>query len=449
MTTGCREALSVDHPRHLLAALPRRGFLISSWPWRSLAYLISTVPVAAGLGCGLSVVALPWPATARHLADGRPVPGFTVLFILAGLALAAAIGPPLSIGVAVLERRRLGIVDPRPVVSGHQLIAAGPARWLRVRLAEAATWREVAYAAFLVTFVPVVYVALALLLVMDVALVVSPWLAGPDAGPISIGVAQVSSTRQALPYAVLGAIFIPLWLYLVGLVTAGQMAVARALLGSGGLNSPAVQEVTRSRARLVDAYEAERRRIERDLHDIAQHRLTSLTLQLGMARLDMPEDSPAAAALARAHEQAKDLMVVLRNIVHGIHPQALTDLGLLGAVQELATQLPIPVTVTANPPWPGRLAERIESTAYLVASEALTNVVKHSHASKAEVSITRTGNLLIMQIRDDGSGSADPARGTGLTGLADRAAAAGGRLLLASPVGGPTLIRVELPCHHL
>src|SRR5690606_39423144 len=167
---------------------------------------------------------------------------------------------------------------------------------------------------------------------------------------------------------------------------------------------------------------------------------------LGVAKLDLPVDSPAAAALDRAHAQAKELMGVLRDIVHGIRPQALTELGLVGAVRDLADQLPLPVTVTTDPPDLGRLPERIEHTAYLVVSESLTNVVRHSGATHAEVNIDRAGTLLTVRIRDNGTGGADPDRGTGLTGLADRVAAAGGRLLLASPAGGPTLVRAELPC---
>jgi len=444
MTTEQRTT-APEHPRHLLAALGRRGYLISSWPWRSLAYLVSTVPLAAVLGFGLVTVVLPWYAVAQRIVTDRPVPGLLILLLPAGLAVAATVGVPLSIGLAALERRRLGIVDHRPVVSGHRFVANDVVQWLRTRLTEGATWREVAYAVFLATAVPVVYAALGLLMALNVTLLAGPWLAGSEVGPVAIGIAEIDSARQALPYAILGVAMLPLWPYLLGVVVVGQAAVARALLDSG-LDSPAVREVARSRARLVDAYEAERRRIERDLHDHAQHRLTSLALQLGMAKLDVPADSPAAAAVERAHEQAKELMVVLRDIVRGIHPRALTDLGLLGAVRELAAQLPLPVTVTADPPELGRMPERIESTAYLVVSEALTNVVKHSRAASAEVSLARTSNLLVVQVRDNGSGGADPARGTGLTGLADRVAAACGRLLLSSPAGGPTVVRAEVPC---
>src|SRR5690606_30890523 len=135
---------------------------------------------------------------------------------------------------------------------------------------------------------------------------------------------------EALPYAIAGVLLVPGLGYLVGLVALLQSTVARWLLGPAG-GGAALQEVARSRTRLVDAYEAERRRIERDVHDAAQPRLTSLTLQLGLAKLDVPDDSPAARPLAIAIEQAKGLMVQLRQIVQGIRPQSLTDLGLAGA----------------------------------------------------------------------------------------------------------------------
>jgi signal transduction histidine kinase len=212
-----------------------------------------------------------------------------------------------------------------------------------------------------------------------------------------------------------------------------------------GVRSDAeLHEVARSRQRLVDAFDAERRAIERDLHDGAQHRLTSLTLQLGVARLDLPGDSPAAVPLGRAHEQAKELMVVLRDLIHGIRPQTLTDLGLPAALRELAGHSPIEVAVTVGADVT-RAARGVEGTAYFVASEALANAARHGAATRVEVHLARVGETLVLEVRDDGLGGADPAGGSGLTGLADRVAAVGGRLLLASPAGGPTLVRVELP----
>ncbi|HTW04770.1 MAG TPA: sensor histidine kinase, partial [Streptosporangiaceae bacterium] len=200
----------------------------------------------------------------------------------------------------------------------------------------------------------------------------------------------------------------------------------------------------RSRARLADAFEAERRRIERDLHDGAQHKLVSLTMQLGLAQLDLPPGSPAAESVAAARDQAKQLMTELRELIHGIQPQVLTDLGLPAALGELADQSPIPVTVDAH--LDRRLPGHIESNAYFAVAEALTNVSKHSGATSARVIARLHGGLLTIEISDNGHGGADPDRGTGLTGLADRVAVAGGRMLLSSPPGGPTVLRVEVPC---
>jgi signal transduction histidine kinase len=164
-----------------------------------------------------------------------------------------------------------------------------------------------------------------------------------------------------------------------------------------------------------------------------------------MARVDLPADSPAADPLTRAHTQAKELMVVLRDLVHGIRPQILADVGLLAALRELAAQSPVPVTVV-GPQTVSRPPELVEATAYYVASEALGNVAKHAGASRAEVRVEWSGDVLTLEVIDDGRGGADPAAGTGLTGLSDRVAAVGGRLLLATPAGGGTLVRVELPC---
>jgi signal transduction histidine kinase len=432
-------------PQNALSALARRDYLISAWPWRSLAYTLTSVPVAVIAGLAVAIVALPWFAAVRLTIDGRvppPLPLVFVMLLVAGLAITC--GPLLAIAVGALERRRLSLIDQRPVGSPHRPVN-GPARWLQTRFTEPGTWREVAYFAFVGTVVPMAYAMVGLVVVLAVAMVASPFLVGDEHGPISIGADRVSAVHEAVPYALAGLVLLAVTPYLVGLIAAGQAQVARVLLGAGSGGGAQVQEVTRSRERLVDAYEAERRRIERDLHDGAQHRLTSLSLHIGMARLDVPEDSPAAIPLAKAHEQAKELMVVLRDLIHGIRPQALADLGLVGAVRELAAQAALPVTVAAKP-WSGPLPERVETTAYFAAAEALANISKHGYAKSADITFSRTGHLLIMEVRDDGRGGADPATGTGLTGLADRVAAVGGRLLLASPAGGPTLVRVELPC---
>jgi signal transduction histidine kinase len=431
----------------VLAALRRhrRRFPISSWPLRSFAYLITSLPVAAPPVLGATLLVALAAPVAYQLSRGD----LPHLFALVGVALAvslAVLAPLAALPLAALERRRLALVDDRPARSGHRPTPRDLIAWLRVRYAEPATWRAVAYALFLATVVPVVYGCLWLLLIVEAACLIGPLVVLDGAEQVQFGPAEVSTLGEAVPLALLALAVLPLLPYALGLTAGAHAAVARALLHDG--DATALREVARSRARLVDAFEAERRRIERDLHDGAQHRLTSLTLQLGVAMVDVPANSPAARPLALAHRQAKDLMVELRELIYGIHPQTLTDLGLPAAVRELAARSRTRVQVTSTlPDGPaGRLPTRVESAAYFVVSEALGNVTRHSGAGRAEVRLAVQGRLLAVEVRDDGRGGADPGRGTGLTGLADRAAALGGRLLLSSPAGGPTLLRVELPC---
>jgi signal transduction histidine kinase len=196
---------------------------------------------------------------------------------------------------------------------------------------------------------------------------------------------------------------------------------------------------------LVDAFEAERRRIERDLHDGAQQRLVALTMSLGLARLDAPP-GPLADQLAKAHDQAGKALEELRELIRGIHPNVLADHGLGAAVADAADRSAVPVDVTLD--LPGRLTEAVESAGYFVVCEALANMGRHSGATRAEVTGRYADGLLAIEIRDDGRGGAEPCRGSGLTGLADRVSVLDGRISLSSPPGGPTLLRVEIPCER-
>ena len=292
---------------------------------------------------------------------------------------------------------------------------------------------------------PVVLGCLAVAVLTLLAVLSSPFLLGVD-GPITLGVVTVDSRGEAVVAAIAALPLLIALPYAVAALAAGHGALARALLGGAPTERLRAElvEVTRSRARLVDAFAAERRRIERDLHDGAQQRLVGLTLQLGMAKLDVAADTPAATAVATAHDQAKLLMAELRELIHGIHPQVLTDLGLPAAVRELADRSPVPVTVDAKVT--GRPPGHVEAAAYFMVAEALTNVAKHSGARAAEVRIRRYGDLLSVRVTDDGRGGADPARGTGLAGLADRVAVSDGHMYLSSPPGGPTILSLELPC---
>jgi len=296
--------------------------------------------------------------------------------------------------------------------------------------------------------VPALCAAALVAVLLAGVLITSPVIVSVGGGPVALIVGQVYTVRQSVPYVIVGVATLPLLPYLVTLVAGADAALLRALaFGRPDEELRAeLTEVTASRARLADAFEAERRWIERDLHDGAQQKLVSLTMQLGLARLDLPPESPAAASVAAAHDQARQLMTELRELIHGIQPQILTDLGLPAALDELAGQSAIPVTVDA--PIGTRLPGQVENTAYFAVAEALTNIAKHSGATQASVQARVRDRTLVVEVTDNGRGGADPERGSGLTGLADRAAVAGGRMLLSSPPGGPTVLRVEVPCQN-
>ncbi|GGX71152.1 sensor histidine kinase [Streptomyces hiroshimensis] len=206
-----------------------------------------------------------------------------------------------------------------------------------------------------------------------------------------------------------------------------------------------VEEVTESRAGVVDAADAERRRIERDLHDGAQQRLVSMAVNLGLAKAtlkDLPEE--ARQVIDEAHREAKEAIAELSNLVRGLHPAVLEDRGLDAALSGIAERTPLPVGLTVE--LADRPAPTVEAVAYFVVSEALANVVKHARASRADVRVERRGGILHVVVTDDGVGGADPTGGSGLAGLAKRVASVDGTFSISSPVGGPTVVTVELPC---
>ena len=205
-------------------------------------------------------------------------------------------------------------------------------------------------------------------------------------------------------------------------------------------------ELARSRLRLIDAFDVERRRIERDLHDGAQQELVALAMTLDLARIELEgtEHAEAARLVDHAHAQATSTMTRLRDLIHAIHPPVLAHRGLPGAVEELADRSALRVDAAIE--LPRRLPESIETAAYFVLAEALTNAGKHSGAEAVEVDVRLGDNTLLLQVRDQGVGGADAREGSGLAGLGDRIAAVGGRLTLSSPPGGPTVVRAEIPC---
>jgi signal transduction histidine kinase len=209
-----------------------------------------------------------------------------------------------------------------------------------------------------------------------------------------------------------------------------------------------VQRLTETRADALDAQAAELRRIERDLHDGAQARLVAMGMNVSMAK-DLLATKPALAEqmLAEALLINDKAMAELRGLIRGIRPPLLAEQGLEVAVRGLAMALPIPVDVDID--LPGAVEPAVESAAYFAVAEALTNVAKHSHAGAAWVMMRHRDGRLLMTVADDGTGSADPRRGTGLAGTQRRLAVFDGTLDVASPPGGPTVVTMELPCRLL
>jgi signal transduction histidine kinase len=205
-----------------------------------------------------------------------------------------------------------------------------------------------------------------------------------------------------------------------------------------------VEELSASRARIVESGYAARRRLERDLHDGAQQRLVSLALSLRILRTRVEGDRDAVRALDAARSELDQALGELRELARGIHPSVLTDRGLGAALDGLARRAPLPVELEETAA--ERLPDRVESAAYFVVAEALTNVAKYAQATHARVNVSRHSGRILVEVSDDGVGGADPATGSGLRGLRDRVSAVGGRLEVDSRPGQGTTVRATMPC---
>ncbi|MEV4470412.1 histidine kinase [Nonomuraea sp. NPDC049504] len=384
--------------RTALEALTRRPlpFLASAWPWRGAAYLLASV--VPGLAAGATVGATTLSAgVTPYLA-----------FVAGPAALALCVLP-----IAAFERLRLRLVDrvevPKPPDRRKREVG------LAVMTVLALWWIDL--------------VMLAFTLGGPVLVILTP--------VVQSDVNAVAGTAGS----VMGVLLLPVAAYTITAWSGARGAMVRAVLAP---QDSELSEVLRSRARLVDAFEMERRRIERDLHDGAQQRLVALSMTLGVAKLDLAADSELGRLIAQAHDEAKRALAELRELIRGVHSQVLTDRGLAAAVHDVAGRSPVPVAVDLD--LPGRLPAPVEVTAYYVVSEALANLARHSGATRGAVTGRVERGTLVVEVRDDGAGGADPAKGTGLTGLADRLAVVDGRLSLSSPPGGPTLVRTEIPC---
>ena len=414
-------------------------YLLSSFPLG--LFWFTTLVVLLLVGLPLTIVWI-----------GLPILAFAMLVCVLGVRterwrLAALLGTRLA--------------SPfRPLPRGSVLARA------RARATDPALWRGLLY---LLLLLPVGLVEFVVVLVLAISAVLISyplwfWTLPAGQGVMWTGVFVADTAPEALLVTLVGLVLALSTLVFVLQVSQVHASLGRALLGPRRreMLDERVEVLTESRTKAVEAAIVERRRIERDLHDGAQQRLVSLSMALGMARQKLeksstggaagdPESARAAELVGEAHEEAKRALAEIRDLIRGIHPAVLTDRGLDAAISALAGRSPVPTSVEVE--LDERPPEAAEITAYFVIAEALANVAKHSGASAARVSVHRQGiaggggrpgDILVVEVEDDGVGGADPA-GTGLAGLADRVVVLDGRLTVESPVGGPTRVRAELP----
>jgi signal transduction histidine kinase len=381
---------------------------------------------------------------------------FLVTAISVGVATAITlVGIPILIGtiyawrwLAQLERRLIGALTGVHIPSPYRPdpTGAGWSRKVHARLADPATWKDLV---FLLLQLPLGIVAFAAAAV--VLGCAGSWLAAPAyywAVPdgIDLGIVQVDTLPGALALVPLGALLAFVGIPALGLLGRGYGELASLLLGSNADPelTAQVSELEDARSRIIAAADAERRRIERDLHDGAQQRLVALSLTLRMAESRAQKGDPEAQELIRsAGEEAGLALKELRDLARGIHPAILTNRGLAAALDDPAARPPGPVEGLDSPR--ERLPDQIEAAAYFVVSECLANVGKHAQASSATVSVRPEYGQLLVEVRDDGSGGADVENGYGIQGLKDRVGALGGTLAVESPPGAGTRVLATIP----
>ncbi|MFB9441572.1 sensor domain-containing protein [Dactylosporangium vinaceum] len=388
---------------------------------------------------------------------GLAAPPLLVLFLLSGpLSLVGGLGLLLLAGVilaarglADVQHRRFGTTRWRTVDIYVEPPRFGFA-WLRTAVKDPQTWRDLAWvlAQFPLGVGSLVVVVGGWL--SAIQFVAAPMLLVLLPKPTSFDPAVLELTGRSGP---LTWVLVPVG---IGLVLVLPW-VARRLVGWQGLLAVSLLErrrqnlearlawVTTSRTSAVDASAAELQRIERDLHDGAQARLVSVSMSLGMAEhvIDTNVDS-AKVLLAEARADTATALTELRNLVRGIHPPVLADRGLGAAIEalRLTSRLPVDLDLRLE----RRLKLAVESAAYFVIAESLVNALKHSGAQRIGIRVVDLGERLAIDVSDDGCGGADPARGTGLQGIQRRLSAFDGSLSVSSPLGGPTVLTMELSC---
>jgi signal transduction histidine kinase len=435
---GVGDAPGVPAAEHATPPLVLRAAAgwVSADTWRATANLVISLALAGAFSYALAVAMLLTIATAWIIGLGTMVRACALWF---------------AVQLARVDRRRIRWLTGAEI-GPPELPRAEPGAGLRARwqawTRSRSMWRLAAYQ------------PLRLLMVGTLAFCAVAWwwsaiicfvLAAQPPRPVYLiawPLGPVSLTPAEMAVLVLTGMAVLLaWPTVVRAVPLADAALGRWLLGPSQASqlSTEVARLSTARSLAVASAEAERRRIERDLHDGLQPQLVNLALDLGLARARLRSDPGAAQSIIdRAHEEAKRAAGDLRNLVRGIHPSVLDERGLDAALSALVASCSVPVAVSVS--LPGRPPQAAETTAYYVVAEAVTNISKHSAAGRAAVSIGYAGDALRVTVEDDGRGGAHLDPGGGLAGLANRVAALDGTFDLSSPAGGPTRIEAVIPC---
>ncbi|MBI3749791.1 MAG: sensor domain-containing protein [Chloroflexi bacterium] len=418
---------------------PIRAFLLSPIhpaTWYAVA--------AIGLGLFVGVFAFSFLVSLASAGFASLVAGIGVVFI--GVVIEG------SRRVARVERRRVSFGSSRRLLAHpYRPLRGGLVAVVKAEFADENRWRDVLYVAVNFPLSIIEFTVVAMPWVISLWLLTAPiW---HDAVPAStlpgyLGPLADRDAAASVLRVLLGAILLPVAASISQLVLALHRGVVSALLCTSESRElrRQVETLKESRSAVIDVEASELHRIERDLHDGAQQRLVMLTIDLGLASERIDNDPGAAKQLVlEGQEQARQALAELRNLVRGIAPSILLDRGLVPAIRSITARGPVPTSVTSDLPPGERLPAAVERAAYFVAAEALANVAKHSGASHCEVRCRREGQRLIIEVWDDGVGGASAEPGGGLAGLAGRVEGVDGTFILSSPVGGPTLVRAELP----
>ena len=426
VSTAQRSALSLGD----IKALTRN--ILDACTYRRILYLLLALP--------LGVAEFTFLVTAISFGFGTVV---------------TLIGIPVLIGsvyawrwLAQQERRLIRALVGIEIPSPYRPDPVGGRWWSRLtaRLADPATWKDLAFLLLRLPLGIVSFTVTVTVLAVGLGTLLEPAYYWAASDATWLGWIQVDSLAAAIALMPLGALIL-----LVGIPGLGALGrlygwLAAQLLGSNADPelTAQVSELEGARSRIIAAADAERRRIERDLHDGAQQRLVALALNLRMAEQRAEDGDPSAAELVRqAGVEANLALKELRDLARGIHPAILTNRGLPAALQDLASRATLPVDVVATPE--ERLPAAVEAAAYFVVSECLANIGKHASAETATVAVSARDGRLTVEVSDNGVGGAELDGGSGIQGLADRVGALSGSLAVDSPPGAGTRVTAIIP----